>query len=329
MKLRKLSEVLAANPNIIINTDIDGFLSGMILQRYCNANIVGFSNSKKDIWVADCVQSIYDPIYVDLYVNRPDVVCIEQHIIAFNHAHHDKIVQHGTKFNPNLERGRTFAGDLTGSYYQKYPFGTVHYLITLLAREGIEVALPDLYAECSTVSPVTGNKITTNMGHILMRADDALNSSLSAYAPNAMDWWKFLTDTSNGSTAVEAMIQFVQSCDKNKSWQYKNDIGAFFTNMGCSGTDGAFDNIVNSDGTMMESVRNFYTTIKEFMGLSALPPLPVNLRHHTGVFDKMKVYDTVYPALLDQDNLYSYAFIFGPTKNSNFSYTLDMTDEPV
>lgn len=38
-----LKELFSKNPNIIINTDIDGFLSGMILQTYLGCKIVGFS----------------------------------------------------------------------------------------------------------------------------------------------------------------------------------------------------------------------------------------------------------------------------------------------
>ena len=73
-----LKELFAKNPNIIINTDIDGFLCGAILQHYFQCNIVGFSNSKKEIWITPDVKSIYDPVYIDLYVARPDVVCMER-----------------------------------------------------------------------------------------------------------------------------------------------------------------------------------------------------------------------------------------------------------
>ena len=44
-----LSELFAKNNNIIINTDIDGFLCGAILQKYFIGKIVGFSNSRETI----------------------------------------------------------------------------------------------------------------------------------------------------------------------------------------------------------------------------------------------------------------------------------------
>ena len=47
----RLSEFFnrAGTKKIVINSDIDGFLSGMILQKYYDCEIVGFSNSKESI----------------------------------------------------------------------------------------------------------------------------------------------------------------------------------------------------------------------------------------------------------------------------------------
>ena len=92
-----LKEIFSKNKNIIINTDIDGFLCGEILRHYYGCKIVGFSNKKKEIWVDDSVKSIYDPVYIDLYVANKDVICIEQHIIAKNKEHHCQIEKYGTK----------------------------------------------------------------------------------------------------------------------------------------------------------------------------------------------------------------------------------------
>lgn len=39
-----LRDIFANNKNIVINTDIDGFLCGMVLQKYFDCNVVGFSN---------------------------------------------------------------------------------------------------------------------------------------------------------------------------------------------------------------------------------------------------------------------------------------------
>ena len=83
-----LSEIFSKNKYIIINSDIDGFLSGMILQKYYGCQVVGFSNSWDRVWINKLYEELVDnpltsPIYIDLYVANPDVICIEQHIIGY------------------------------------------------------------------------------------------------------------------------------------------------------------------------------------------------------------------------------------------------------
>ena len=317
-----IKEIFQRNPNIIINTDIDGFLSGIILQKYCGAKIVGFSNSKKEIWVTPEVKSIYDPVYIDLYVVKPDVICIEQHIITHNNAHLQRIKSLGTKINPNNERGRTFVGDGEGDYFHKYPFGTVHYLITLLAREGVDVILPSLE---ETVS-VPHTHLKTTLGQVLLRADDALYSSLDAYAANARDWWEFLYETSNSST-IRQITRYIDKLERGLAKTYKTNIGAFFKSLGCDGLDGAFNNIMNPDGTLQQRVQDFYDCIKILMEEEDLPKLPTKLILHEGEFKKSFMRKDSDTSILEHPLMYSYAYIYGPySKFPNFSYTLKMKD---
>ena len=193
----KLSELFEINKNIVINADIDGFLSGMILQKYYNCKVVGFTDSKLCVWVSSDVSTIRDPIYIDLYVDDPEVVCIDNHIIAFNSSQTEelkrasRLFEYGrlkTKWNPNLDRNRNF----TESYTSKYPFGTVHYLIALMAQDGINIKFSDLTEEIVIQDSIGLFGITPGM--IILRADDALNSSLGKYKSNCRDWWDWLED---------------------------------------------------------------------------------------------------------------------------------------
>jgi hypothetical protein len=320
-----LKNLFEKNKNIIINTDIDGFLCGEILRHYYGCKIVGFSNSKKEIWVTPEVKSIYDPIYIDLYVARPDVVCIEQHIISKDKAHHFRIESMGTKINPNVERGRTFVGDHTGDYYHKYPFGTVHYIIALMAREGINVELPNLYEEVYD----NGRSLGTELGQIILRADDALYSTLSAYADNAKDWWAYL-DGGKNYPAIEKLRKYIESCDRNKAIEYKEKIGSVFKNkLNCDGQDGAFTYILEKNGTLQHRVQKLWEIICKSLKFDngIVSPLPQNLVLHEGRFLKSFFRPGYEMEVLNADNLYSYAFIYGPhSKYPNFSYTLDMED---
>lgn len=321
----KLKDLFTKNPNIIINTDIDGFLCGEILRHYYGCKIVGFSNSKKEIWVTPEVKSIYDPVYIDLYVARPDVVCIEQHIIAKDREHHLKIEQMGTKINPNVERGRTFVGDHTGDYYHKYPFGTVHYIITLMAREGINVELPNLSSKVFD----NGIDLGTDLGQVILRADDALYSTLSAYSDNAQDWWAYL-DGGHNYHAINKLREYIGACDRGKAKDYKEKIGYVFKNkLNCDGADGAFTYILEKDGSLQPRVHKLWEVICRTLAFDSgnVTPLPQKLILHEGRFLKSFFRPGYEMEVLNADNLYSYAFIYGPhSKYPNFSYTLDMED---
>lgn len=311
-----LKEIFKKNKNIVINTDIDGFLSGMLLQKYYDCKVVGFSNSRETIWLEPTVKSILEPIYIDIYLNHPEVICIDQHIIAFNKKHHNTILEQGTKLNPNLDRGRTFVGDLTGDYYHKYPFGTVHYLIKLMAEDGIIVELGDLEKLC------TSNNITTNLAQIILRADDALYSTLSPYRANALDWWEWL-DKSNSIPAIQELRKYINKCEISRSREYKNHIGMFFKSLGCDGIDGAFQNIVDSDGILLSKVKNFSEVIGDCIGVKL--DLPSRYKIHKGTYKVTYVYPYTEMRILNSDKLFSYAFIFGPNpKYPNFSFTMDM-----
>lgn len=317
-----LRDLFQRNPNIIINTDIDGFLSGMILQKYYNCRVVGFSNSRETIWVIPELESIYDAVYIDLYVNRPDVVCIDQHIISYNKQHHEKIEAMGTKINPNLERRRTFVGDYDGDYYHKYPFGTVHYLMSLMAKEGINVDFGRLGVDYRF--KINGKNYITSAGHVMLRADDALYSTLSPYRANALDWWKWL-DPENKSSAINAIRRFLDTCDINKAEKYKKDIGDFFKALGCDGIDGAFKTVTDKDGNLLPKVREYNEIICGLMGMKlSLPPKYII---HKGQYLLSFCRPGNDMEILESGDLYSYAFIYGPrSMYKNFSYTVDMED---
>ena len=58
-----LKELFEKNKNIVINTDIDGFLCGMILQKYYGCRVVGFSDSRDKVWLTPEVNDI-DSSYI-------------------------------------------------------------------------------------------------------------------------------------------------------------------------------------------------------------------------------------------------------------------------
>ena len=324
-----LREIFDRNPNIIINNDIDGFLSGMILQHYFGCEIVGFSNSNDKVWITQDVRSVYDPVYIDMYVNKPEVVCIDQHVVADDQARFNRILSYGTKLNPNLQLApRTLNSD----YTRKYPFGTVHYLIHLMGNENVDVEFRDLR---ETVRfNMGGREYRTYPGQVLMRADDALYNTFRAYQENSEEWWARL----NTSDAVQRIIDYKNSCNRDQIIRYENHIGSLFIALGCkqntlqtkaaagvtTDSDGSFPTLTVDDtqgvlSPIRPEIIEYVRRISEIMGIDMRIP-------NTYILHKAEIADRARPnPIIDRDDLFSYAFVAGPNSNKCFSYTINMS----
>lgn len=317
----RLSEFFrrAGTNKIVINSDIDGFLSGMILQEYYDCEVVGFSNSKESIWLTPDIASVCAPVYIDIFINEPDTYCIDQHIVAYDNGHIDRLLAYGTKLNPNLSISRrTYSGDLgnNANYSRKYPFGTVHYLIALMKEDGIEVEFNDLYQNY-TITGVDSRTYTTCPGQIILRADDALHSSLGPYENNTNEWWNRLRRYN--SQMIDKLISYKDSCDKSMNEQYKEAITELFqSGLDCDGKDGSFDTVTESDGrTIQQRIIHYNQEIGKIIGIHM--DLPTELVEHRGR-DYIGYYNTN-----NLNRAFTYAFVCGPKKPQYaFSFTIDM-----
>lgn len=72
----------------IINTDLDGLLSGLLLQNFLDWEIVGFSSccGKPDdeLWFENDINKLSDCVFVDLPVCIKDIYVIDQHFVSFD-----------------------------------------------------------------------------------------------------------------------------------------------------------------------------------------------------------------------------------------------------
>ena len=212
---------------------------------------------------------------------------------------------------------------MESDYYHKYPFGTVHFLITLMAKEGINVELPNLTKSYQIPQAErNGQNISINAGHIILRADDALFSTLSVYRDNALDWWGWL-DRKREIPAINELRNFIDDCDSSKASTYKDNMTAFFKALGCDGIDGAFDTVTDVNGQLLPKVEAYKNVICKIVGMDL--DLPQFYKIHKGQYAIKMVRSQSNMDILNAENLYSYAFIFGPgSKRDNFSYTINM-----
>lgn len=338
-----LKELFAANKNIIINTDIDGILSGALLVKYCGCKVVGFTNSKDRVWLADDYNDLYAHIYVDMFVTDNKAICLDQHIVAINNKHQERIKALGNKYSPQIEGNRIFTNH---GFTNKYPFGTSQYIIALLESEGFTIDLSDLN------TPIENSVIT--LGDLIHRADDAMMSTLCTYIPNAKYWWDWLKDRSkNGQTicALTDYLELLKSTSKAKvdadkqshteeeyAAQLKADVDLikrstkeyFNQNFSCRTSDGGYKEITDTNGNLLENIKRYIETVFNLMKCDEVI-IPKHYIAHKGVYCRTRWLpifegDFLKNYTICGHKVFSYAFIYSPGNDSktNFSFTIDM-----
>lgn len=347
-----LKEVFEKNKNIIINTDIDGILSGAILVKYCDCRIVGFTNSKDCVWLADDYDNLYEHVYIDMFVTNDKTTCIDQHIVALDDNHIKKIISLGCKYSPQNDDKKHLRTFSSSGFKHKYPFGTLQYLIAQLESEGIKITLPDLN------SLVPNSKIT--VGDIIHRADDAMKTSLYSYESNATFWWDWLEDKApKGSIKVmRAYLEQLRSSfnaevdsipprvgkkrKKHKESEYKakrkekvedikNKTKEYFkSQFQCRTGDGGFNNITDDDNNLLPNIEKYIKAIFALLNIDDIS-IPKHYNAHRGITCRTRWLDIFKDDFLRDyticgHKIFSYAFIYSPDNDRqvNFSFTIDM-----
>ncbi len=155
------------NQKLIISPDSDGFLSALLMMNYFNAEVVGYYDCKvmlcdKDIDPRECT-------FVDLDIFCRDIKSVGHHMVCFNKNrkpdnwfHYDNCIQ--------LNNLREF--DCQHNFQQKYPFATIHFLLSLLETvKNIEISQ-------EAVVP-------------LLFSDGVCNN-LFGYPENCLEWFQWL-----------------------------------------------------------------------------------------------------------------------------------------
>ena len=115
----------------IINTDIDGLLTGALLWEKYRLPIIGFYDTQH-LWVApDRLDQGRVPLesvlWVDVDMCWPGSKSLSQHIICLDPSDSNSVIGFRSTTNPNLAAGITYV-----EYTPKYPFGTFQWLWWLL-----------------------------------------------------------------------------------------------------------------------------------------------------------------------------------------------------
>jgi len=305
------------NKPIIINTDLDGLISGLILKKYLNCTIVGFSNSAEKFWLTNEIKyDLNDICFVDMFVANPSVLTIDQHIISANEKHHKLLCKNPNKINPNLMNPRYFLPN--NSYYKKYPFGTVHFIIALLERSGINLDGLNFYNSSNNVSFID----------LILRCDDAMKTSIASnYIKNASEWWSWLKVTSRNGVAISELIKYLSNTDKGYALRKKDQITHILqsTPFYCDSPDGGIIEILR--GTKIKTnVLDYFEFVSEITGIN-LFRVDFDYKTFEGLAKRTslsshQIEKLINENTIEEQDIFSYAFVRSSSRDNSFSYTL-------
>jgi len=309
-------EKLKQNNKIIINSDIDGVISGLLLTNFCNCEVIGFSNSSDKVWLdtSKC-NYIYDGVYIDMYVPNESTITIDQHIVAINKEHSDNIKTNNNKINPNILNPRFLLP--TDSYIRKYPFGTCHFIISMLCRQGVNLS------NINFRIPLDG---VTFLDYLL-RADDAMNNSLLRYKINAQEWWNWILDYSNKSETIKELISYLYSNNIERATKIKTQItNILTTQFKCDRPDGGIIQIIKENGELKPNAINYIQFISNLSNLKCFD-LNISLKEFKGVNKRTRLSNSQLNELMLQNSIngekvFSYAFVRTFDRDNYLSYTI-------
>lgn len=165
--VEKYPWIKGENQKLIISPDSDGFLSSLLLINYFNARVVGYYDCK----VMLCEEEVEprECTFVDLDIFCQDFKSIGHHMVCFNKNkkpdnwhHYDNCIQ--------VNNLRDF--DCKHNFQQKYPFATIHFLLSLLET------VKDIEIAPKAIVP-------------LLFSDGVLNN-LFGYPENCLEWFQWM-----------------------------------------------------------------------------------------------------------------------------------------
>lgn len=309
-------------PYAIINTDLDGFLSGLLLHHFLGTEIVGFCDSGEYVWKKEGV-AWEDCTFIDMFVVPKDIPTLCNHMIAVDTEHAEDLFRNGDKMNPNVDVAiRSFKE----SYTTKFSLATVHYIIAKLEQFNHPLI----------------EKITlrnTSQGYrcidVLLRADDVLNNTVHTYRENSLFWWdrmQTIASTRDQGLFTKSLLNYANAIHKG---DIRKDIGRYnrlFGNFAknrfnCDTPDGGYRGLNFGDTHIKKHSKAFVSFLSELFGLEPFP-MDDELVVYKGEAHRTNLstedLDDIRHGEFRDQKLFSYAFVCRPSSENHFSYTVNL-----
>ena len=141
--LIKYPWVIEREQDCILSPDSDGFLCGLLMSRYLGWQIRGFYDGK-----VLAIENGFNPqkcIFLDMEIFRPKIRSVGQHMIMYDKTN---LPPNWSNFDNCIAANNLRNYDFKNNFMLKYPFGTVHILLSILGQNQ-KILIPK-----SAVSPL-------------------------------------------------------------------------------------------------------------------------------------------------------------------------------
>lgn len=254
--------IFVTKQKCIVNTDLDGILSGIILQNFLQWEIVGFSSCagkpEDEIWLKDKNINLQECIFVDLPVAQKNIATIDQHFVALNEDSVKRYNSCENKINPNILRNRCYINKNGQSdYTSKYPFGTFHFIIACLERKNL---IPtdykfELYKKIENFDLVD----------LILRADRVIGNT-KQYTTNCIDWCNWMIDF--GGNQTKNIFNVVKN-EFNKRYDNEIYVQNKLKALGCVRADGDCSNMLRNKN--YKELKIYFKFLSDCLNLETLP----------------------------------------------------------
>ena len=291
-----LNNVFERNRKCIINTDLDGLISGMFLQEFLGWEVVGFSSCcgkrNDNLWLKEGVNNINECVFVDLPVTIKDICIIDQHYVAFSKKNVEDYTKNKNKLNPNIMRSRFF---LNNDYTRKYPFGTAHFILASLEKMNL---IPENYA-------IHFYKQLNNfdLADLFLRADRVIGNTY-AYTENCIDWSNWMINY--GGTITKQLFNIVKT-EYSTRYQREQFVESTLRQFGCAGLDGECSNLFRLQ--QQAKLKIYFDFLSKAFNMKAIPIFNfVDYNNFEG--KRLAITNlSIINEILQNPNLFSFAFV--------------------
>lgn len=297
-----IKNLFTKNRQCIINADIDGIMAGMLLQKFLNWNVVGYSSCRgkydDELWIKEDVNNIGNCVFVDLPVAVSNLSVIDQHFVAFNKESISRYNNDANKANPNIMRNKVYCDDShQNQYTQKYPFGTTHFVLAILENLG--------YIKDDYVFNFSKKIEEFDLAGLVLRADRVISNTY-LYTRNCLDWADWIISLGGRNTKA---LFFVVKNEYKKRRSMEKLVENKIIFLGCKSRDGDCSNLLRTKN--YQKLNLYFDFLSSALEIEKLPVNNyIEFNRLTG--KRMSVtninLEIIEKECVDED-IFSYAFV--------------------